>query len=157
MVMDLKQIKELIKLLKESDITEIEVQEEVNGNRTRIKVNNTHAKIANAAVELSPSPFSTPSSTVSQNLASERSGGANAETGHTVKSPLVGTAYLAPSPGAKHFVTIGQSVKPGDVLCLIEAMKMFNKIEADRTGVVKEILVTNAQPVEFEQALFIIE
>ena len=78
-------------------------------------------------------------------------------TGHTVRSPMVGTVYLSPNPTAKSFVEIGQSVKPGDVLCIVEAMKMMNQIEADAAGVVKARLIENASPVEFDQPLFVIE
>jgi acetyl-CoA carboxylase biotin carboxyl carrier protein len=79
------------------------------------------------------------------------------ETAHTVKSPMVGSFYRAPSPGAKAFVDVGSSVKEGDVLCVIEAMKLLNEIQADRAGVIKAILVENGQPVEYGQALFTIE
>jgi acetyl-CoA carboxylase biotin carboxyl carrier protein len=74
-----------------------------------------------------------------------------------MRSPMVGTFYRAPSPGAKNFVEVGQSVKAGDTLCIVEAMKMMNQIEADKAGVIKAILVDNGQPVEFDQPLFIIE
>lgn len=77
--------------------------------------------------------------------------------GHTVYSPIVGTFYVAPSPGAKPFVEIGQPVKPGDVLCIIEAMKMLNQIEADKAGIVATCLAENGQPVEFNQPLFVIQ
>ena len=79
------------------------------------------------------------------------------ETGHAVKSPMVGTFYRSPSPGAKPFVEVGQSVKQGDTICIIEAMKLLNQIEADRAGTVKKILVENGQPVEYGQPLFILE
>ncbi|MDP3561504.1 MAG: acetyl-CoA carboxylase biotin carboxyl carrier protein [Legionellaceae bacterium] len=78
-------------------------------------------------------------------------------SGHKVRSPMVGTMYTSPSPEAPVFVTVGQTVKVGDTLCIIEAMKMFNEIEADRSGVVTAILVTNGEPVEYDQPLFIIE
>ena len=79
------------------------------------------------------------------------------EAGHTVKSPMVGTYYQSPSPSAKPFVAIGQRVEMGDTLCIIEAMKILNQIEADRSGVVKSIMVEDAQPVEFDQPLFVLE
>ncbi len=80
-----------------------------------------------------------------------------AETGHIVRSPMVGTMYLSPSPGAKSFIEIGEQVNVGDTLCIIEAMKMFNQIEADKAGKVKARLVENGQPVEYDQGLFVIE
>ena len=78
-------------------------------------------------------------------------------SGHEIKSPMVGTFYEAPSPGSKPFVSIGDTVKAGDTLCIIEAMKMLNQIESDKSGVIKAIIVENAQPVEFNQVLFVIE
>lgn len=78
-------------------------------------------------------------------------------TEHSVRSPMVGTVYLAPKPDAKPFVEIGQSVKPGDILCIVEAMKMMNHIEADKAGIIKSRLVENAMPVEYDQVLFVIE
>lgn len=78
-------------------------------------------------------------------------------TGHIVRSPMVGTFYAAPAPGASDFVSVGQQVKAGETLCIVEAMKMMNQIEADKGGVVKQILVENGEPVEFDQPLFVIE
>ncbi|PTB87592.1 acetyl-CoA carboxylase biotin carboxyl carrier protein, partial [Pseudidiomarina aestuarii] len=78
-------------------------------------------------------------------------------SGHVMRSPMVGTFYAAPAPGSPDFVTVGQQVKAGDTLCIVEAMKMMNQIEADKGGVVKQIMVENGEPVEFDQPLFIIE
>ena len=116
------------------------------------------AKLAEAKAKSEPK--SRKSAPRSHLKASEKRNKMNAKTapkGHQVHSPMVGTMYLAPSPDAKPFINVGQSVKAGDTLCIIEAMKMFNEIESDRSGVIKEILVNNGDPVEFDQPLFIIE
>lgn len=152
MAMDIRKIKKLIELAKESGIAEIEIQEK-DGESVRISLINTKTPpvvaaapqtyLAEAATPITP-PSSKESSSVSANK-------------HTVKAPMVGTVYLAPSPGAKPFVEIGQTVKPGDVLCLIEAMKMFNQIEADKAGTITAKLIESGIPVEFNQPLFVIE
>lgn len=154
--MELNRIKELITLLKKSGITEIEVQEEdkTTGNVTKIRVSNAQTQFINAtAPQVIQESTSTPAKTTE--FPSKEQPPQSHE--HHVKSPMVGTVYLAASPGADNFVQIGQTVKIGDTLCLIEAMKMFNRIEADKAGIVKAILISNAQPVEFDQPLFVIE
>lgn len=158
MAMDIRKIKKLIELAKESGIAEIEIHED--GESVRISLVNSKAQApammlptqiaiadAPAAPQAAPAAASAPAS-------KEPAVAANK---HTVKAPMVGTVYLSPSPGAKPFVEIGQTVKPGDVLCLIEAMKMFNQIEADKAGVVTAKLVDSGVPVEFNQPLFVIE
>ena len=97
------------------------------------------------------------SSAPQKNIGQESAPSSVSEVGHEIKSPMVGTFYEAPSPGAKPFVSEGDTVKKGDVLCIIEAMKMLNQIESDKSGKIKKIMVDNAQPVEFEQVLYIIE
>ena len=97
------------------------------------------------------------SSAPQKNIGQESAPSSASEVGHEIKSPMVGTFYEAPSPGAKPFVSEGDTVKKGDVLCIIEAMKMLNQIESDKSGKIKKIMVDNAQPVEFEQVLYIIE
>jgi acetyl-CoA carboxylase biotin carboxyl carrier protein len=151
--MDLRKLKTLIDLVAESGIAELEVTE--GEDKVRI-------------AKFSPAPAA-PTSTVTTAgtvtpiaLPATTSTGVTAPTvevpaGHVVKSPMVGTFYRSPSPGASPFVEIGQTVKPGDTLCIIEAMKLLNEIEAEVGGTVKEILVDNGQPVEFGQPLFIIE
>ncbi len=158
--MDLRKLKTLIDLVAESGISEIEVTE--GEDKVRIV---KHGAAAQAAMP--PTAISTLTSTgpVPPAPAPASAAAAAAATvpaaepvkGHVVKSPMVGTFYRAASPGAAPFVEIGQAVKPGDTLCIIEAMKLLNEIEAEVAGTVKECLVENGQPVEYGQPLFIIE
>jgi acetyl-CoA carboxylase biotin carboxyl carrier protein len=153
--MDLRKLKTLIDLVAESGIAELEVTE--GEDKVRI------VKHATTLVA-SPAPTATvvagaPAAPTPATLAAEAAAAAEAEAaaGHVVKSPMVGTFYRSPSPGAPAFIEQGAVVKAGDTLCIIEAMKLFNEIEADVGGTVKKILVENGQPVEYGQALFIIE
>ncbi|MDR0529335.1 MAG: acetyl-CoA carboxylase biotin carboxyl carrier protein [Zoogloeaceae bacterium] len=149
--MDLRKLKKLIDLVQESGISELEVTE----GEERVRI----AKSAPVGV---PQNYVLPGAPTF--LAPSGGGGAvNLEEdeeekaeGHEVKSPMVGTFYRAPSPGASPFVEVGQSVKEGDTLCIIEAMKLLNEIEADASGIVKAVLVENGQPVEFGEPLFLI-
>jgi len=149
--MDLRKLKKLIDLVQESGISELEVTE----GEEKVRI----AKFAPAgAVNYAPQPFHAPlpvaAGATLPALADE-----DAEEkieGHKIKSPMVGTFYRSPSPGANSFVEVGQSVKQGDTLCIIEAMKLLNEIEADASGVIKAIMVENGQPVEFGETLFII-
>jgi acetyl-CoA carboxylase biotin carboxyl carrier protein len=151
--MDLRKLKTLIDLVAESGIAELEVTE--GEDKVRI------AKFSPApAAPTSPVAASVTAPTITVPSAAPAGVAAPTvaePTGHVVKSPMVGTFYRSPSPGASAFVEIGQTVKPGDTLCIIEAMKLLNEIEAEVGGTVKEILVDNGQPVEFGQPLFIIE
>ena len=140
--MDIRKVKKLIELLEESGVAEIEIHE--GEESVRISRNSQAAQVMAAA----PMPVAAPAPAAEAPAAVD---------GHAVKSPMVGTFYRAPSPGAKTFVEVGQSVNAGDTLCIIEAMKLLNQIEADKGGVVKAILVENGQPVEYDQPLFIIE
>ena len=148
--MDLRKLKTLIDLVAESGIAELEVTE--GEDRVRI-------------AKFSPAPAAPTSSTTVMAAPAPVSAAAAAPvpapepvpTGHVVKSPMVGTFYRSPSPGAAAFVELGQAVKPGDTLCIIEAMKLLNEIEAEVGGVVKQILVDNGQPVEYGQPLFVID
>lgn len=152
--MDLRKLKTLIDLVAESGIAELEVTE--GEDKVRI------AKFSPAPVApsspttvvtgLNPGVPGSPAVTPAVSPAA-----APEPTGHAVKSPMVGTFYRSPSPGAPSFVELGQAVKPGDTLCIIEAMKLLNEIEAEVGGTVKEILVDNGQPVEYGQPLFIID
>lgn len=150
--MDLRKLKTLIDLVAESGIAELEVTE--GEDKVRI------AKFSPAPV--APSSATTlvavPGSAAAPGTAVAGVPALAPEpTGHAVKSPMVGTFYRSSSPGAAAFVELGQTVKPGDTLCIIEAMKLLNEIEAEVGGVVKEILVDNGQPVEYGQPLFIID
>jgi acetyl-CoA carboxylase biotin carboxyl carrier protein len=147
--MDIRKVKKLIELLEESQIAEIEIHE--GEESVRISRLQSVAPVAAAPVAVAAPVAATPA------LAPEP---ASAEPvkheGHTITSPMVGTFYEAPSPGAKPFVEVGQQVNVGDTLCIIEAMKMLNQIEADKAGTVSARLVENGQPVEFGQSLFVI-
>ena len=155
--MDLRKIRKLIELIQETSIAEIEIRE----GEESVRISRESSKISSV-----PMMATTPSPAVTQVIAepartatptaADASASALANK-HTVKAPMVGTVYLAPSPGAKVFVEVGQTVKAGDTLCLIEAMKMFNQIEADKAGKITAILIDTGVPVEFNQPLFVIE
>ena len=145
--MDIRKIKKLIEIIEESDIAELEIKE----GEECIRISRYSA--APAPVAYAPAPASAaPIATAFTAAPAEEK-----ITGHVVKSPMVGTFYRSASPGAKVFVEIGQAVMAGDTLCIIEAMKILNQIEADKSGVITQILVDNAEPVEYGQPLFIIE
>ena len=152
--MDTRRIKKLIELVKDTGVGELEVKsgdETVriscypSGQVTQAVV----APVAPAAPAVAPSAASPAEQSVSDAVA--------ADDGITQKSPMVGTLYLASTPGAKPFVAVGDRVEVGDTLCLIEAMKMFNKIEAEHAGIVSARLAENGQPVEYDQPLFVID
>lgn len=152
--MDIRKIKKLIDLIQESDVAEIEISE--GEESVRISRNGTAAPapVSYAA----PAPVHAPAPVAP--TASETSAASTAETvndANAVRSPMVGTFYRSSSPEAAAFVEVGQNVAAGDVICIIEAMKMFNQIEADRSGTVKAILVENGHPVEFDEPLIVIE
>ena len=146
--MDLRKLKKLIDLVQESGISELEVTE----GEEKVKiVKSGGAGFAYAA----PAPVATTAAPAAPGPAAAA---APAEiTGHLVKSPMVGTFYRSPSPGAKAFVEVGDTVKSGDTICIIEAMKLLNEIEADKDGVIKAILVDNGQPVEYGEPLVLID
>ncbi|MDD1624717.1 MAG: acetyl-CoA carboxylase biotin carboxyl carrier protein [Methylococcaceae bacterium] len=145
--MDIRKIKKLIEIIEESGIAELEIKE----GEEAIRISRYSA--APAPVAYAPAPASTmPAATVVATVPAEEK-----ITGHVVKSPMVGTFYRSASPGTKVFVEVGQAVLAGDTLCIIEAMKILNQIEADKSGIVTQILVDNAEPVEYGQPLFIIE
>ncbi len=150
--MDIRKIKKLIELIEESDIAEIEISEGEESVRISRYSSTAPAPAAVAAPipAIAAAPLAT-SATTSPEPALET------PSGHAVKSPMVGTFYRSASPGAPAFVEIGQSVSEGETLCIIEAMKILNQIEADKSGTIKQILVDNAEPVEYDQPLFIIE
>ncbi len=150
--MDLRKLKTLIDLVAESGIAEIEVTE--GEDKVRI-VKHAQTVVAAPSPASSPVAAAAPSATAPQTAATPAPG-PEPPQGDLVKSPMVGTFYRSPSPGAKPFVEVGQTVKAGDTLCIIEAMKLLNEIEADVAGEVKEVLVENGQPVEYGQPLFVI-
>ena len=153
--MDIRKVKKLIELLEESEVAEIEIhegEESVRISRTPQASSAAPQYFQAPPVVAGPTPATTPAAEPVALSAEEV-----VPEGHAVTSPMVGTFYEAPSPGAKPFVEVGQQVSVGDTLCIIEAMKMLNQIEADKAGVVEAILVDNAEPVEYGQALFVIE
>lgn len=150
--MDIRKVKKLIDLVNENNIAELEIHEDKESIRI-IAVNQNIANFAGNMQAISPIQ-----QTCLQNEAKSPDIKTEIDANkHSVKSPMVGTVYLSATPGSKHFVEVGQTVKVGDTLCLIEAMKMFNRIEADKGGTVTARLIENEQPVEYDQPLFIIE
>ncbi|HVW63473.1 MAG TPA: acetyl-CoA carboxylase biotin carboxyl carrier protein [Nitrosospira sp.] len=154
--MDLRKLKKLIDLVEASGIAELEITEGEEKVRISRSASSTQTQIAAAGLPLSmsqPGPAA----------AAASPGGAGAVAaavlpeGHVVKSPMVGTFYRSSAPGANPFVEIGQTVKAGDTLCIIEAMKLLNEIESDKSGTIKAVLVENGQPVEYGEPLFVIE
>lgn len=152
--MDIRTIKKLIELLDSSGVAEIDVKE--GESSVRISRMPTHMPAMPPMVMSAPAPAVTPTAAAPA-AAPAAPQAEEGLSGHVIKSPMVGTFYRAASPEAKPFVEVGQHVKAGDTVCIIEAMKMFNQIEADKSGVVKAILCENGQPVEFDQPLVIIE
>ena len=152
--MDLRKLKTLIDLVAESGIAELEVTE--GEDKVRIAKFSPAPVAPTSSTTLLTAPVPSVGAGAAAPPAAAAPGPAE-PTGHVVKSPMVGTFYRSPSPGASAFVELGQTVKPGDTLCIIEAMKLLNEIEAEVGGVVKEILVDNGQPVEYGQPLFIID
>ncbi len=151
--MDIRKIKKLIELVEESGISELEISE--GEESVRISRNST-TPVAPVQYAAAPAPVAAAAAPAAAPVAAEAAAPA-VPAGHQVLSPMVGTFYGAPSPDAKPFVKVGQSVTAGETLCIVEAMKMMNQIEADKSGVVTAILVEDGQPVEFDQALVIIE
>ncbi len=147
--MDIRKIKKLIEIIEESDIAELEISE----GEESVRISRYSSQVAPVAVAAAPAPVAVAPAAVEIASAPE----APKHQGHELKSPMVGTFYRSSSPGAKPFVEEGQSVSVGDTLCIIEAMKILNQIEADKSGKITKILVENAQPVEYDQPLFIIE
>ena len=151
--MDIRKVKKLIELLEESGVAEIEIHE----GEESVRISRYAANAPVAAPAPMMVPAAAPEVAAAPPVAAAEAGAPELPSGHAVESPMVGTFYRAPSPGASAFVEVGQSVNVGDTLCIIEAMKMLNQIEADQAGVIKAILVDNAEPVEYGQPLFIIE
>lgn len=150
--MDLRKLKTLIDLVAESDIAELEVTE----GESKVRIVKSSASPANQLVMMQPQAMQPQQPAAAPLPAAPAAVVDAAPTGHVVKSPMVGTFYRAASPGTPPFVEVGATVKEGDTLCIIEAMKLLNEIDADASGMVQQILVENGQPVEFGQPLFII-
>ena len=151
--MDIRKVKKLIELLEESNLNELEITEGDDSVRISRGVN-----AANYSSPIAPAITpQAPAQTVQQvSSAAESPSDSDAAEGHKVNSPRVGTFYSAPAPGSPVFVSVGQTVSSGDVLCIIEAMKMMNQIEADKSGTIGAILAEDGEPVEFDQPLFTI-
>ncbi|ARO86763.1 acetyl-CoA carboxylase biotin carboxyl carrier protein subunit [Nitrosospira lacus] len=149
--MDLRKLKKLIELVEESGIGELEITEGEEKVRISKSVSSTQAYVTAPPVMQAVTPAATepvPAAAAPAELLTQ---------GHVVKSPMVGTFYRTSTPGANPFVEIGQAVKAGDTLCIIEAMKLLNEIESDKDGIIKAVLVENGQPVEYGEPLFVIE
>ncbi|WP_370279849.1 acetyl-CoA carboxylase biotin carboxyl carrier protein [Pontibacterium sp.] len=148
--MDIRKVKKLIELLEESNINEIEIKEGEESVRI-----SRGSSAAPAVAYAAPAPVAAPAPAAAAPAAAPAAEAEApvAHSGHVVTSPMVGTFYRSPSPSSPSFVEVGQTVKVGDVICIVEAMKMMNQIEADKAGVVEAILVEDGQPVEFDQPL----
>ena len=153
--MDIRKIKKLIELVEESGITELEVSEEEGSVRISRATVVAPANVQYSIPAAAPAPVAAPAAPAAAPAAPAAA--PEEVAGHKIRSPMVGTFYRSPSPEAKAFVEVGQTVKVGDALCIVEAMKMMNRIEADKAGVVKAILVNDGEPVEFDEPLIIIE
>ncbi|MDE2389403.1 MAG: acetyl-CoA carboxylase biotin carboxyl carrier protein [Betaproteobacteria bacterium] len=160
--MDLRKLKKLIELVEESSIAELEITE----GEEKVRISKSGSGVQNyafmpPAMQPVMAPVQQPVPAVASDA--DKTGEVNGSDkssipeGHVVKSPMVGTFYRAPSPGANAFAEVGQRVKEGDTLCIIEAMKLLNEIEADKGGVIKAILLENGQPVEYGEPLFVIQ
>ena len=149
--MDIRKVKKLIELLEESNINEIEIKE--GEESVRISRNGGQPQALAAAAPIYAAPVAPPVAAAAPAPAAAPTAPAAVE-GHQLRSPMVGTFYRSPSPTSASFVEVGQTVKAGDIVCIIEAMKMMNQIEADKSGTISAILVENGHPVEFDQALF---
>ncbi|HIV70760.1 MAG TPA: acetyl-CoA carboxylase biotin carboxyl carrier protein [Candidatus Aquabacterium excrementipullorum] len=149
--MDLRKLKTLIDLVSESNVSELEITE-ADGKVRIVKAGAAPVAVAMPLVQAQPVAAAQPAAAAAAPVAE-----APAETGHVVKSPMVGTFYRASSPGAKAFAEVGDQVKEGQPVCIIEAMKIMNEIESDKAGTITKILVENGQPVEYGQPLFVVE
>jgi len=151
-MMDIRKVKKLIELLEQSDVAEIEIHE----GEESLRISRHSTLFPTPMMGAMPMQMATPTGGAQPAPVAHASAPAE-PAGHLVRSPMVGTFYRAPTPTAKSFVEEGQQVKLGDTLCIIEAMKILNQIESDKSGVIRKILVENGQPVEYNQPLFAIE
>jgi acetyl-CoA carboxylase biotin carboxyl carrier protein len=151
--MDIRKVKKLIELLEESNINELEITE----GEESVRISRGAPVQAHAApVPAAPQPAAVAAPAAAPVAAAPAAAASDELAGHVVKSPMVGTYYASPSPDSAAFVTVGSTVKAGDVLCILEAMKMMNQIEADRAGTIGAILAEDGEPIEFDQPLFTI-
>ena len=152
--MDIRKVKKLIELLEESNIDEIEIKE--GEESVRISRNCAQAAAAASAAHYAPPQYAPQPAPIAAPAPAAPAAAepAPVSSGHMVRSPMVGTFYRSPSPSSPAFVEVGQSVNAGDIICIVEAMKMMNQIEADKSGIIEAILVDDAEPVEFDQPLF---
>ncbi|MDO5091021.1 MAG: acetyl-CoA carboxylase biotin carboxyl carrier protein [Cardiobacteriaceae bacterium] len=155
--MDIRKIKKLIEMVEASDIAEIKISEGEESVRISRYARNAPAAIAYAPAAAPAAPAIPAAITQSATDAITSDAAPAAPAGKLIRSPMVGTFYSAPSPDADDFVKVGSQVKSGDTVCIIEAMKMFNRIEAELSGKIVEILVENGQPVEYDEPLFVVE
>ncbi len=156
--MDIRKVKKLIEMLEESQLNEIEIKE----GEESVKLVKAISVPVQEQIVTSNIAASAPQPVAMNEVApveSDIKESTDPETisGKTIDSPMVGTFYAAPNPGAKDFVSVGDKISEGDVLCIIEAMKMMNEVKADSSGIIKQVLIENAEPVEFGQPLFVIE
>ncbi|WP_300653983.1 acetyl-CoA carboxylase biotin carboxyl carrier protein [Hydrogenophaga sp.] len=152
--MDLRKLKTLIDLVSESNVSELEITEAEG--KVRIVKSAPTSAAAPVTYSMAPAPVA-PAVVPAVEVAPAAPAAPAEPVGHTVKSPMVGTFYRASSPGAKPFVEIGDTIKEGETICIVEAMKILNEIEADKSGTVTKILVDNGQAVEYGQPLYVIE
>lgn len=153
--MDIRKIKKLIELIEASDVEELEIQE----GEDSVRISRRHEQPSGGMMmsQYAPQPqYQQQQAPAPAPAAPAAEPEKKKPTGQEVKAPMVGTFYEAPSPDSKAFAEVGQSIKKGEIICIIEAMKMMNQIESDKTGTITEILVENGQPVEFDQPLFIV-
>jgi acetyl-CoA carboxylase biotin carboxyl carrier protein len=156
--LDIRKVKKLIELLEESGIAEIEIKEGEEAVRiSRMPTGGVVTHVQPTIMAAPPAPVAPPVAAPAATAGGPPAAAARRPNEHVVAAPMVGTFYGAPSPGAKPFVEIGSEVKEGQVLCIIEAMKMMNQIESDKAGKITAIMATNGDPVEFGQPLFVIE
>ncbi|HPB73678.1 MAG TPA: acetyl-CoA carboxylase biotin carboxyl carrier protein [Chromatiaceae bacterium] len=155
--MDIRKVKKLIELLEQSDIAEIEIRE----GEESVRISRASATAAPLYMPAAPLPTAAPAAppalTAPDTSKNPETPGAEFPEASLVRSPMVGTFYRSPSPGSRPFVDEGDSVKVGDTLCIIEAMKILNQIECEKAGIIKRLLVENGQPVEYNEPLFVID
>ena len=151
--MDIRKIKKLIELLEESDLAEIEIHED----KESVRISRTSQVVAAQPAVVAAAPQAAAPAPQAAAEPAAKAPEAAATSGNPITAPMVGTFYRAAAPGSKPFVEVGQRVNVGDTLCIIEAMKMLNQIEADKSGVIVDVMVENGQPVEYGETLFTVE